>query len=284
MQTFQPIGVAGAGGQPAPLAFQLRFPGAIEGIGQQSLDVAEGVQGLLPDLNQVVLHLLVESQAGIPLLMASLGGNVNDAAGFRDTIAAHVGQLQTDGGLRYLVADSALYNAETLRELDDTVWISRVPETLGTAREMPHAVTDELMQAEAALTYRAVGVVYAGLRQRWLIVFSRQARQRAEKTLQRQHLKQSEAERKAFDALCRQGFACEADAQAALDAFAQGLKLTTVVEGGIVARTRHAQKGRPAKGQMPTVVRHAITGQFASRLDIHARRLRQKSSNSRSLY
>lgn len=53
-----------------------------------------------PDLNQAVLQLLVESQAGILLLMVPLGGNANDQAGFRDTVAAHVGQLQADTGLR----------------------------------------------------------------------------------------------------------------------------------------------------------------------------------------
>ena len=157
-----------------------------------------------------------------------------------------------------------------MRELGGTVWISRVPETLGSAREILLAVAGDLMRTEEESACRAVGVVYAGIRQRWLVVFSREARQRAEKTLQRQHLRQGEAELKAFDTLCRQGFACETDAQAALDAFTKALKLTAVAEGRVAARTRHAKKGRPAKGQEPGVVSYAIKGQLASRLDIHA--------------
>ena len=231
-----------------------------------------------PDLNQVVLQLLVESQAGIPMLMVPLGGHVNDTTGFRDTIATHMEQLQTDGNLRYLVADSALYSAETLRVLDDTVWISRVPETLGLAREMVRAVASELMQeAEATWTYRAVGVVYAGIQQRWLVVYSPEARQRAEKTLQRHHRKLGETELKAFHALCRQRFTCAADAQAALDTFAQGLTLTAVAEGCVVAQTHHSRKGRPAKNQIPDRVQYIIQGQLASQLDIHAQQVCQKS-------
>ena len=39
-----------------------------------------------------------------------------------------------------------------------------------------------------------------------------------------------------------------------------------------------SKKGRPAKGQEPGVVSYAIQGQLASRLDIHARQLQQKSA------
>lgn len=123
------LGLGGAGGHLDATRFH------VDGDYNSGDEAAEGVihirQGdsrdRRPDLHQAVLQWLVESQAGIPLLMAPLGGNANDQAGFRDTVAAHVGQLQANAGLRYLVADIALYNAETLRALGGTVWISRVP-------------------------------------------------------------------------------------------------------------------------------------------------------------
>lgn len=59
---------------------------------------------------------------------------------------------------------------------------------------------------------------------------------------------------------------------------AKGLKLTAVAGGRVAAQTRHAKKGRPAKGQEPGVVSYAIQGQLASRPDIHARQLQQKSA------
>lgn len=230
-----------------------------------------------PDLNQVVLHLVVENQAGIPLLMAAASGNTNDQAGFRNLVTGHVEQLKTDVGLRYRVADSALYSEKTLRELGETVWISRVPETFGAARGIIDAVAGELAASDEETACRAVGIVEAGVRQRWLVVHSRSARHRAEATLRKQHLKQGEAELKAFDRLCQQGFACEPDARAALDAFEKGLKLTQIHEGRIARQVCHAKKGRPATNREPSPFTYVVEGQLASRIDVHARRLRQKS-------
>lgn len=230
-----------------------------------------------PDLNQVVLQLVTESQAGMPVLMAASSGNSNDQTGFRELVQRHLDQLKVDIGLRYLVADSALYNEDSLRELGDTVWISRVPATFAVARAVIDAVANDLAATADDTVHRAVGVVAAGVRQRWLVVYSRAARRRAEATLRRQHATQSEAELKAFDRLRRQRFGCQADAQAAQDAFCQGLTLTEVQDGRLVPHPRHGRQGRPAKQQEPDRVHYAIDGRLASRLDVHTRQLRRKS-------
>jgi transposase len=230
-----------------------------------------------PDLNQVVLQLVTESQAGIPVLMAASSGNNNDQTGFRELVQQHLDQLKVDVGLRYLVADSALYNEESLRALGDPVWISRVPARFTAARTLIDAMADDLAATADETVHRAVGVVAAGVRQRWLVVHSRAARRRAETTLCRQHATQGETELKAFARLRRQRFSCKADAQAGLDAFCQGLTLTEVHEGRIVPQPRHARHGRPTNQQEPDQVRYAIDGSLASRLDVHARRLRRQS-------
>ena len=61
-----------------------------------------------PDLNQVMLDLIVEHQAGMPVLMKPLSGNSSDAQDFGQLIADHVTQLQSPYGSTFLVADSAL--------------------------------------------------------------------------------------------------------------------------------------------------------------------------------
>src|SRR3954469_6365550 len=63
-----------------------------------------------PDLNHVMLDLIVEHQAGIPLLMHPLSGNTSDAIDFRPVVTEHSAPLQTTDGTAYLVADSALDN------------------------------------------------------------------------------------------------------------------------------------------------------------------------------
>src|ERR671937_1760282 len=56
-----------------------------------------------PDLNQVMLELIVEHQAGIPVLMKPLSGNSSDGKEFGQLIHAHIDQLQATYGATYLV-------------------------------------------------------------------------------------------------------------------------------------------------------------------------------------
>jgi transposase len=82
----------------------------------------------------VVLQLIVDRQAGLPLLMQPLDGNAEDKTSFRQILQAYRGQLHTTYELAYIVADSALYTAETLPLVTATAWITRVPATLTEAR------------------------------------------------------------------------------------------------------------------------------------------------------
>ncbi len=89
-----------------------------------------------PDLNQVVLQLICENQAGIPLWMRAMSGNSNDSSDFREIIKTHLSQLEESIGMSIIIADSALYAKETLKELGDFAWITRVPETIGGVSEL----------------------------------------------------------------------------------------------------------------------------------------------------
>jgi transposase len=51
-----------------------------------------------PDLNQVMLDLIVEHQAGIPLLMKPLSGNSSDVQDFGQVVTEHITPLQTTYG------------------------------------------------------------------------------------------------------------------------------------------------------------------------------------------
>ena len=61
-----------------------------------------------PDLNHVLLDLMVEHQAGIPLLMKPLSGQSSDVQDFGKVVTEHITPLQTTYGTTALVADSAL--------------------------------------------------------------------------------------------------------------------------------------------------------------------------------
>jgi transposase len=89
-----------------------------------------------PDLNQVMLELIVEHQAGIPVLRQPRSGNSSDVNEFGHVIKESIAPLQTTYGTTYLVADSALDSEDNLQKLAETkvTWITRVPATLSGAQ------------------------------------------------------------------------------------------------------------------------------------------------------
>ena len=58
-----------------------------------------------PDLNQVMLELIIEHQAGIPVLMRPLSGNSSDAQEFGHVIRTHIEQLHATYGATSVVAE-----------------------------------------------------------------------------------------------------------------------------------------------------------------------------------
>ena len=230
-----------------------------------------------PDLNQTVLQLISEHQAGIPLWMQALSGNSSDKESFRQTLNAHLEQLREGVGLSLIVADSALYTAKTLQDLSDFPWITRVPETIGDTRELILAASDEWMSTQPERAYTVLGATYGGVKQRWLVVYTQSARERAEQTVNRQHLKQSTAEYKAFNTLVKRSFACAEDAEAALALLQKTLKVTTVQDARIVEIEHFKGKGRPPKGSLPDAVTYRIDASIASVLETRYRKVQQKS-------
>ena len=230
-----------------------------------------------PELNQLVLQLICENQAGIPVLMKPLSGNSSDKTDFRETIQSHLNQLQTDVGIRYLVADSALYTAETLPTLQDVYWITRVPESLTLAKEQIHTHAATLMADRETQSLQSVTVSYAAIRQRWLLVYSPAAYQRALKTVGRQFFKQSQQACDTFQRLCRQPFACQADAEKALAKWQKTARATEVSDVRYRREARYRGRGRPATRAEPDYYDVYIEGAIATQVAAYQERLERKS-------
>jgi transposase len=233
-----------------------------------------------PDLNQVMLDLIVEHQAGIPVLMKPLNGNSSDAHDFGQIITDHMAQLQTTYGTTFLVADSALYSAENLQKLAETrlKWITRVPATL---REAQAVLAQADPQTMAPLTqgyrYRVVPSSYGGVAQRWVLIHSEPRQPQAQRTVDKQWLKQSADEVQAFKTLCRTAFACEADARQALARFAHDVQTTFLSDSTISPTPHYGKRGRPGPGAQPDQIVYHIAGALASRLTDRQARVDQHS-------
>jgi transposase len=222
-----------------------------------------------PDLNQVMLELVVEHQAGIPVLMKPLSGNSSDGKAFGQVVRDHIAQLQTTYNPTYLVADSALYSADNLQKLANTrlKWITRVPATLTEAQEvLAQAQPATMPPLQEGYRSRSVLSTYGGVAQRWVLIYSEQRQRQAQRTVDKQWLKQSGHEVKAFQTLCRTAFACEADAQQALVCFAHDLQTTMLHDSTVCPTPRYGKRGRPSSGAAPAQIVYHIAGALASRL------------------
>jgi transposase len=233
-----------------------------------------------PDLNQVMLELIVEHQAGIPLLMQPLSGNSSDAQEFGKVIKNHIAHLHTTYGSTYLVADSALYSADNLQQLAETQmkWITRVPATLSEAQAvLAQADPQTMAPLREGYRSRVVTSTYGGVAQRWVLLYSEQRQPHAQRTVDKQWRKHSEEEVHAFKSLCRTAFACEADAQQALTSFAAGLQTTFLHTSTICPTPHYGKRGRPGPGAQPAQIVYHVTGALASRLTDRRARIDQQS-------
>lgn len=219
-----------------------------------------------PDLNQVMLNLVVENSSGIPLLMEGLHGNSSDQTSFRQTVAQYVERLSHPGQPICWVADSAFYTEETLsKHSGNYYWISRVPAKLAEAQEALSLVSEEYMLSfgDPSLEnyrYQSICSTYGGVKQEWLVIFSQEAYQREIISLRKNYLKQSSEELKTFGQLCKKKFSCEADAKQAWQDFQKKCKYLQIENVQYEEIQGFKGRGKPGKNAQKQVIAYQITG------------------------
>src|SRR5919112_407098 len=234
------------------------------------------------DLDQVVLELITESRANLPMMMRPLSGNASDKTSFKDAIERHVGQLRADddGPSVIVVTDSAGFNRECLAacQRQGLRWVMSVPATVGEARRRLEEVDPEKLRPLAeGYRYAAFSTTYAEVEQRWLAIYSEAARERAAKRVDKELLKQGDKERKAFDELRRQRFHCPEDAWRALAAFREKLGVLEVHGAEAIERRRYQSAGKPATDAVPESVTYHLGGALAAPIAVRERRLVRRS-------
>jgi transposase len=204
-----------------------------------------------PDLNQVVLDMIVERKAGLPVLMKPLSGNVSDPGSFPKLIDRHVEHLQNVHGFDYVVADSSLYSADHVKKLTESgvKFVTRVPETIGEAKrriqETEVESMEPLKEGYHAEEYRSD---YGDAEQRWLIVHSEEAEERAQENVREKVQKEHEEEAKAFSKLTGREFACREDAEQALEEFESDLEASEFTEKQVTRATCYTLEESSAPG------------------------------------
>jgi len=186
------------------------------------------------DLAQVMLNMIVENRAGIPMAIEALSGNSSDKATFAKSAETYASMIQAQTTDACVTADSALYSKENLQILNSSGlnWITRVPESMTESKEaIINSQKIETWQKHAndeRYQYITQKSEYADVKQTWVIVYSKEAHQRTIATLNRRYEKLSLAENKAMENFSKERFTCIEDAQKALKKFTKLPKLTEI--------------------------------------------------------
>jgi transposase len=242
--------------------YNSRKPPSIGGEDSQVIRLTPGYsRDHRPDLNQVVLNMIVDNQAGIPLHMQAFDGNISDKTAFHKTISDHVGNLQTTTSISHLIMDSAGYTENSLTACKDMIlWISRVPETLIQCKAATSAIYENWLPLTDGYQYVPLEREQYGIKQRWLLIYSQAAYEREMITLRKNFGKKSEEEYKAFLKLCREDFESEAAAQKAVDKFRLKCKYLSIRDLEYKKTAVYEKKGRPSKTDTPVFFQYSIQG------------------------
>ena len=208
-----------------------------------------------PDLKQAVLELMVSQDGGVPFISQSWDGNAEDSAVFKYRCEELVQQFSDSDMPRYLIADSKLYTKKNAANLACLPFITRIPESLKVVKEViEQAWLFDQWQglkdvaesySDDTLSYQCVHLCHYGIEQRWLIVCSKAAWERAEKTLAKAQAKELNKVTKQLFHLQAQRFCSKEEAQAALDKITKKLKYHQVASSNLSQHIQYARKGRP---------------------------------------
>jgi transposase len=213
--------------------------------------------------------LIVEHQAGMPVLMPPRSGHSRDVQECGPVIKEYIAPWHTTDGSTYLVADRALYREDNLQTLAETkvTWMTRVPATLSaaqTARAQAHP------QTMAPLTegYRShvLPSTSGGVQQRWGLIASEPRQAQAQRTVGTPLLTYRHEEVQGFKKLGRTLFACEAEARQALSTFVHGWPATCLSTVTVRRTLGDGTRGRPSQDAQPVRVVDTIEGALASSL------------------
>jgi transposase len=203
-----------------------------------------------PDLKQFLIDTICSGDGDMPLYLRVGDGNEVDGVGFRSVIDEYRQDWSFEG---LMVADAALFTAENLKQMGSLQWISRVPLTLSQAQEVIAQVTPYADWKGIAKGYGLIELctTYAGIAQRWVVVESDKRKDADLKQLQKRVEQQHNRQRRHLEQLCKESFACEADALKAIQQFEQTLHYCQLTAVSVVKTVHHGKRGRPKSDTVP---------------------------------
>jgi transposase len=217
-----------------------------------------------PDLKQAVLELMVSQDGGVPFVSQSWDGNTSDIQIFQERAQALMHAFTNTPSPRYLVADAKLYHKDNAASLQRIGFITRIPNTLGVVAQVIRQALewDTWQPVDDNTRYQPLELCHYGMAQRWLVVSSRAALERAAATLTKAKQREHQAITKQLFHLQAQRFGAPSAAQEALAALAQHWTYHRVESYHLSEHKHYAGKGRPT----PCTPLKAITWQIQAQI------------------
>ncbi|MDH3604287.1 MAG: IS1634 family transposase, partial [Candidatus Tectomicrobia bacterium] len=189
----------------------------------------------------------VSQDGGVPLVSKSWDGNASDTKIFQERAQALITTLKNSPTPRYLVADSKLYTEDNTAYLKAIGFITRIPNTLKVVKQLIRQALewDQWRDFDAATRYQCVELGHYGMDQRWLVVYSDAAFERAQATVSKAQKREAEAIDKQLVHLQAQRFETPDQAHAALAALTKRWRYHQLDAAPLSEHKRYASKGRP---------------------------------------
>jgi transposase len=244
-----------------------------EGSDQEKIKIKHGhSKDKRPDLKQIVQELITTQDGGIPFITKNYSGNASDTVIFRERAELLMKEFAKSGS-RCLVMDSKAYNKESAPHLNKILFVTRVPATIKLEGEL---IRESLAKPDAwtqidedGYKFQEYDVDLYGIEdQRWVVVYSEQARARVITTMQKKVAKQKIQIDAVLARLNKKRFSCEADAQKAVTELSSKFSYHHISPGAVSSCAFYAGRGRPKKTQKPSeflyqIEAHVVVNQNA---------------------
>ncbi|PKG36987.1 IS1634 family transposase, partial [Psychromonas sp. Urea-02u-13] len=217
-----------------------------------------------PDLKQVVQEMIVSQDGGIPLACKNWDGNSADTAVFKARSKALVESFKNSKAPSYLIADCKLYHKGNAEFLSKLQFITLIPSTIKLEKELISSklAENKWQVIDDNYQYSVEQVNHMDINQRWIIIHSKAAQGRAKKSVIKQVSRAKNVLDKSLFHLQAQRFACEHDAEKALNAINKKSNYHNVNVLALSEHKIYEGKGRPKKGAKAKSIEWQITGQY----------------------
>lgn len=208
------------------------------------------------DLKQFIISMITCNS--LPIFLTTLSGNTSDRVHFREMIQEYGQQIKEAlNSDNIFVFDSAFYNEPTLTGVGSSIkWITRVSEQINEATQLLEE-TEESSLIDCSLAslkgYKLTSSIvnYAGLKQRWIIVYSEKAYEREKKTVLKNVAKEKEAIRNQCWHFSNKTFTCKDDGLEQAKMLTKNWKYYQFVDIQIQVKyqKKNGKRGRPKKNE-----------------------------------